>query len=390
MLKLQQEFLGFFMNGLFFDNIIPKTDLTRRKIIRDKDLRSFYFRDTTAIIHSYPFRRLKHKTQVFFSPHNDHICTRIEHVMHVASIAATICRSLDLDADLAWAIGLSHDLGHTPFGHVGETILSKLMEEKGGFKHEIYSLRVVDYLANYGKGLNLTYAVRDGILNHCGEKFEQSIVPDFKVKDLGRITTREYYPATWEGVVVRMSDKIAYMGRDLEDALQLKIVKKDELPEDIPRVLGASNSEIINSMVNDLIATSLETGRIGFSDEVFGAMLKLKDFNYERIYKNPLLSSYHKYFERILHTLHDYLVDLFDEAGEDQSVYKSENNFLAARFGDFYRKMKPFYDDIDGGTDNLVFDYLAGMTDDYAISCVNEILVPRKFEYQFNEFLLSE
>lgn len=378
------------MNGLFFENIIPKSDLIRRKTTREQDLRSYYFRDTTAIIHSYPFRRLKHKTQVFFSPHNDHICTRIEHVMHVASIAATICRALDLDADLAWAIGLGHDLGHTPFGHVGETILSKLMEGQGGFKHEIYSLRVVDYLANYGKGLNLTYAVRDGILNHCGEKFEQSIIPDFEVKDLGKIKTREFYPATWEGVVVRMSDKIAYMGRDLEDALQLKIVKKEELPEVIPGVLGTSNSGIINSMVNDLIATSLETGRIGFSDEVFGAMIKLKSFNYERIYKNPILSSYHGYFERILTTLHDYLNDIFIAAGDDQSIYKAENNFLATRFGDFYRKMKPFYDEVDGGTGNLVFDYLAGMTDDYAISCVNEILVPRKFEYQFNEFLMSE
>jgi dGTPase len=310
--------------------------------------------------------------------------------MHVASIAATICRALDLDADLAWAIGLGHDLGHTPFGHVGETILSKLMKEKGGFKHEIYSLRVVDYLANYGKGLNLTYAVRDGILNHCGEKFEQSIVPDFEVKDLGLIKTREFYPATWEGVVVRMSDKVAYMGRDLEDALQLKIVKKEELPDEINRVLGTSNSEIINSMVNNLISTSLETGRIGFTDEVFGAMIALKNFNYERIYKNPILSSYHRYFERILHTLNDYLNDIFITAGEDQSVYKAENNFLATRFGDFYRKMKPFYDEVDGGTENIVFDYLAGMTDDYAINCVNEILVPRKFEYQFNEFLFSE
>ena len=378
------------MNGLFFENHIPKSELTRRRISRDRDLRSYYFRDTTAIIHSYPFRRLKHKTQVFFSPHNDHICTRIEHVMHVASIAATICRALDLDADLAWAIGLGHDLGHTPFGHVGETILSRLMEEQGGFKHEIYSLRVVDYLANYGKGLNLTYAVRDGILNHCGEKFEQSIVPDFEIKDLGSIKTREFYPSTWEGTVVRVSDKIAYMGRDLEDALQLKIVKKDEIPDEIRKTLGSSNSGIINSMVNDLISTSLEIGRIGFSDDVFAAMIRLKDFNYQRIYKNPLLSSYHQYFDRILKTLHDYLSDLFERAGEDQSIYRAEKNFLAARFGDYYRKMKDFYEEVDGGTQNVVFDYLAGMTDDYAISCVNEIMVPRKFEYQFNEFLLRE
>ena len=378
------------MNSLFFKNNIPNTELTARKTIRSRDLRSSYFRDTTAIIHSYPFRRLKHKTQVFFSPNNDHICTRIEHVMHVASIAATICRALDMDADLAWAIGIGHDLGHTPFGHVGETILNQMMTEQGGFKHEIYSLRVVDYLANYGKGLNLTYAVRDGILNHCGEKFEQSIVPDFEVKDLQSITTREFYPATWEGVVVRMSDKIAYMGRDLEDAIQLKLVDSSELPEEIIKVLGLSNSEIINSMVNDLISNSLEIGRIGFSDDVFKAMILLKEFNYSRIYKNPMLSSYHRYFERVLKTLYYYLRDLYEAAGEDESVYKAENNFLAMRFFDFYNKMKSFYKTVDGGTGKLIFDYIAGMTDNYALRCVDEIMVPHKFEYQFNEIILGE
>lgn len=378
------------MNSLFFKNPIPNSELTARKTARSRDLRTSYFRDTTAIIHSYPFRRLKHKTQVFFSPHNDHICTRIEHVMHVASISATICRALDLDADLAWSIGLGHDLGHTPFGHVGETILSELMSGSGGFKHEIYSLRVVDHLANYGKGLNLTYAVRDGILNHCGEKFEQSIVPDFEVKDLSSIKNRDNYPATWEAVIVRMSDKIAYMGRDFEDALQLKLISRDELSADVRKLLGENNSEIINTMVNDLIATSLETGRIGFSDDVFKAMIELKDFNYKRIYKNPMLSSYHRYFERVLKTLFEYLSEMLEKGGEDDEIYKAENNFLAARFSDYYRKMKPFYLEVDGGTQNVVFDYLAGMTDNYALNCVNEIMIPRKFEYQFNEIFLNE
>ncbi len=378
------------MNSLFFKNPIPNSELTARKTARSRDLRTSYFRDTTAIIHSYPFRRLKHKTQVFFSPHNDHICTRIEHVMHVASISATICRALDLDADLAWSIGLGHDLGHTPFGHVGETILSELMSGSGGFKHEIYSLRVVDHLANYGKGLNLTYAVRDGILNHCGEKFEQSIVPDFEVKDLSSIKNRDNYPATWEAVIVRMSDKIAYMGRDFEDALQLKLISRDELSADVRELLGENNSEIINTMVNDLIATSLETGRIGFSDDVFKAMIELKDFNYKRIYKNPMLSSYHRYFERVLKTLFEYLSEMLEKGGEDDEIYKAENNFLAARFSDYYRKMKPFYLEVDGGTQNVVFDYLAGMTDNYALNCVNEIMIPRKFEYQFNEIFLNE
>ncbi|MDC7125879.1 MAG: HD domain-containing protein [Spirochaetales bacterium] len=378
------------MDNLFFKNSISDKDLTERASSRSRDLRTAYFRDTTAIIHCYPFRRLKHKTQVFFAPNNDHICTRIEHVMHVASIAATICRALDLDADLAWAIGLGHDLGHTPFGHVGESILSSMMNDIGGFRHEIYSLRVVDFLTNYGKGLNLTYAVRDGILNHCGEKFEQAIEPDHKIKDLSMIETREYYPSTWEGVVVRMSDKIAYMGRDLEDALQLKIININELDKEIINTLGENNSEIINSMVSDLIAQSLRTGKIGFSDEVFSAMLKLKDFNYRRIYKNPMLSSYHKYFERVLDTLYSYLKQLFSSLGDDEQAYKAENNFLAVRFFDYYQKMKDSYLKADGNFDKIIFDYIAGMTDDYALRCVNEILVPRKFEYQFNEIFLSD
>ena len=204
-----------------FVNEIDQTELVRRARPRTEDMRSFYFRDITAIIHSYPFRRLKHKTQVFFSPKNDHICTRIEHVMHVATISATICKALDLDVDLAWAISLGHDFGHTPFGHIGEKILDEILSQSGGFNHEIYSLYVVDHLVNYGKGLNLTHAVRDGILNHCGEAFEKRIRPDFEIRDLGAITTMEYYPCTWEGTIMRMSDKVAYLGRDLEDAISL-------------------------------------------------------------------------------------------------------------------------------------------------------------------------
>ena len=131
-------------DNLFFSSPLGEEELKRRRDERKEDLRGHYFRDTTAILHSYPFRRLKHKTQVFFAPRNDHICTRIEHVMHVATVATTICRALSLDSDLAWAIGLGHDLGHTPFGHLGEKIISKLINEKGGFRHEIYSLRVVE------------------------------------------------------------------------------------------------------------------------------------------------------------------------------------------------------------------------------------------------------
>lgn len=372
-----------------FVNQLTDEQLLRRRTPRKEDARGQYFRDTTAIIHSYPFRRLKHKTQVFFSPKNDHICTRIEHVMHVASVAAAICRGLELDADLAWAIGLGHDLGHTPFGHVGEKIIDELKASQGGFIHEIYSLRVVDWLANYGRGMNLTYAVRDGIVNHCGEKFEQFITPDFTEKDLSEIAARDRYPSTWEGTVVRMADKIAYLGRDLEDAVQLKIIEAEDIPEEVSAVLGTTNSEIINTLVTDVISTSQKKGAIGFSDSVFQAMRTLKEFNYKRIYLNPLLSNYHRYFERILSTIHTYLVEIFDMYGFNQEDYRKEQNLVAVRYGDYTRKMKDFYQEHDGGFNEMPFDYLAGMTDDYALECASEIMIPVKMEHEFDSFLLG-
>lgn len=378
-------------HNLFFQNELSPEELRTRPVPRPEDatdLRGHFFRDTTAVVHSYPFRRMKHKTQVFFAPRNDHICTRIEHVMHVATISATICRALNLDPDLAWAIGMGHDLGHTPFGHLGEKILSRLRGVEG-FRHEIYSLRVVDHLTNHGRGLNLTYAVRDGIINHCGEKFEQYLEPDHTVKDLSAITRRDRLPSTWEGVAVRMSDKIAYLGRDLEDAIQLGLVTVDDIPERGRRVLGESNSRIIDTLVNDLIRQSLATGRLGFSDDVYEAFLEVKNFNYEEIYTSPALAAYHQYFERILETLYTYLHELFDRYGTDQRAYDSERNTLAARFGDYVCKMRPFYESEAGSPSQVVFDYIAGMTDDYAIDSIQEIMIPSQFSVQFDKLALG-
>ncbi len=367
-----------------FRNEIDSRVLTQRARPREEDHRGYYFRDITAIIHSYPFRRLKHKTQVFFAPKNDHICTRIEHVMHVATISATICKALELDVDLAWAISLGHDLGHTPFGHVGEKVLDSLIADRGGFNHELFSLRVVDHIINYGKGLNLTYAVRDGIINHCGEEFEQSLRPDFHFKDLGKITRLGTYPTTWEGTIMRMADKVAYLGRDIEDAIQLKLIRKSELPEESVRLLGDTNSEIIDTMVNDIIRTSLASGAIGFSDEVYHALLVLKDFNYERIYLNPILADYHTYFHRIMRTLFDYLGELFAKCGLDFERYAAEKNQLAVRFGDYLSKMRDFYANTEKSWDRAIVDYLAGMTDDFALECVNDVMIPKRFDTLFD------
>ncbi|MDA3937717.1 MAG: HD domain-containing protein, partial [Spirochaetia bacterium] len=345
------------MNNSLFINKLNTDELLKRENPREDDFRGGYFRDTTAIIHSYPFRRLKHKTQVFFSPKNDHICTRIEHVLHVASVASAICKGLGLDSDLAWAIGLGHDLGHTPFGHAGEKIIDGIRKDSGGFIHELYSLRVVDYLVQYGKGLNLTYAVRDGIVGHCGEKFEQSLIPDFKVKNLEALKARTHYPSTWEGTVVRMADKISYLGRDIEDAIQLRIIREDDIPASGSKIVGTTNSQIINTLVDDIIKISIKTGEIGFSDEVYEALIILRDFNYKNIYLSPILTGNNKYFERILKLLFDYLNEIFDSYGHDHGAYVKENNLLAVRFSDYLGKMTAFYTEIDGGFDNLVTDY---------------------------------
>ena len=370
-----------------FHNDIDFDSLVVRKRPRQEDHRGYFFRDITAIIHSYPFRRLKHKTQVFFSPKNDHICTRIEHVMHVATISATICKALGLDVDLVWAISLGHDFGHTPFGHVGERILSNILSDSGGFNHELYSLYVVDNLINYGKGLDLTYAVRDGILNHCGETFEQAMQPDFSIRELSAVDEIANLPCTWEGVIMRMSDKVAYLGRDLEDAMSLGLIQEEEIPLEVTEVLGRTNSAIIDTLVSDIIATAEARHEIGYSDPVYRASLVLKEFNYARIYENPRLEAFHAYFDRILNTLFDYLYGLYERYGYDLPPYLEAGNSLSSRFGDYLQKMRGYYDKIGELPKRIVGDYIAGMTDDFAIDSIQEIMVPRKFSIAFDDHL---
>lgn len=313
----------------------------KRKREKSEDVRGPYYRDTTAIIHSSPpFRRLKHKTQVFFAPSNDHICTRMEHCLHVSSIASTICKGLGLDSEIAWAIGMGgHDLGHTPpFGHTGgEKILSAKMQKAGfsPFEHEVNSLRVVDFLTSHGKGLNLTYAVRDGIVCHNGEHLVQSIKPTFAVRDLEQITSRKgLIPATYEGAVVRFSDTIAYLGRDFEDACRLGIINEDQLPpQKVTRILGKRNADIIDTLVSDVIEHSNKSIGISFSDEVFPAVQEMIKFNYQSIYKSPpMLEGYERYFTRLLTLILDYLNFLLGTYGYREELYVQEKNMLAMGF----------------------------------------------------------
>ena len=264
---------------------------------RNNDIRDEFERDYTRIIHSNSYRRLKHKTQVFFSPENDHICTRIEHVTHVESISYTIANYLGLNTELTKAISVSHDLGHSPFGHAGEKILSEISTKDLGtsFWHEKNGLDFVDFIElleddnRYKQNLNLTYAVRDGIISHCGEIDENTIKPRAEFIDLSEyVHPNQFAPYTWEGCVVKIADKISYIGRDIEDAITLGIL--DNHLEDLYNLLNYNSSDkkinntiIINYLVSDLCKNSSPEKGLCFSDDAYVLMNKIKQFNYKTI-----------------------------------------------------------------------------------------------------------
>ena len=370
------------------ENRISLDLLEKRKRERREDIRGSFFRDTTAIIHSSAFRRLKHKTQVFYAPSNDHICTRMEHVLHVASIASTICRPLGLDTELAWAIGMGHDLGHTPFGHTGERIISEFSRERGlpPFEHEVNSLRVVDFLVNSGKGLNLTYAVRDGIVCHNGESLKKRMHPTFEVRDLDSVTSRKgLIPATYEGVIVRFSDSIAYLGRDYEDAARLGIIREDDLPDIVKDRLGTTNSMIINALIGDLIDGAGEEKGIGFSDSVFEAVEAFSEFNYSHIYRSKILDGYDRYFRRVLGLITSYLEEIYSSYGLEEKGYAEERNMLAAGFYNHIKEMRDVYIEHEGSEKRMIIDYVAGMTDNFALDSATEILRPEHLNDEIDQ-----
>ena len=369
---------------------------------RGNDIRSEFERDYTRIIHSTAYRRLKHKTQVFFSPENDHICTRIEHVNHVDSISYTIANYLHLNTELTKAIAVGHDLGHSPFGHQGERILNSLSQEYLNipFWHEKNGLDFVDKIelleddAKNKQNLDLTYAVRDGIVSHCGEINENALKPREEFINLDDyITPNQFAPYTWEACVVKISDKISYIGRDIEDAITLGII--DNHLDDLYDLLQftvpdkrINNTFIINSLVYDLCENSSPEKGLCFSNEAINFMDKIKDFNYKHIYFSDILKPSHKYFELIL-----------TEIFETLSKFYDENDTLKQL--DKYRKFYPILIDSFkdwlctywnvGTKDNLknkiifnienqkdyykgVIYYIAGMTDNFAIDIYNEII----------------
>ncbi len=327
------------------------------------DVRTAYERDMGRILYSLPFRRLRHKTQVFFDPQNDHVCTRMEHVLYVSYLAETIGRALRLNTDLIRAIALGHDLGHSPYGHAGEETLDRLLRESGRgltFSHEQHGLRVVDLLSEHrgSFGLNLTFEVRDGIASHCGERYDEFVlipVRDKREEDLIPGSLRHDAPATLEGCLVRVTDRIAYVGRDIEDATRSGLFFFDELPRDLLTTLGASNGEMVDTLVKDVISNSLGQDAIVMSERTGRALKQLIEINYERIYTAPRVIRYEAQVANTLEGLFEYYLDLAVKREQDSSP-------PALAFGEYLNR----HPEQDAGPVRVVADYIAGMTDPFA------------------------
>ena len=367
-------------------NPLSEEQYRQRLREREEDIRGPYFRDQTAIVHSLAFRRLKRKTQVFFSPLNDHVCTRIEHSLHVATIAATICKGLGLDVEKAEAMGLGHDLGHPPFGHAGEELINEIVLRRNPssppFHHEVHSLRVADKLANEDRGLNLTYAVRDGIVSHCGEIADYPITPGCDCPPLESIVERGKLPSSWEGCVVRISDMIAYLGRDLEDAARKPLLKDEDIPDEIRRELGTRNGEIINTLVLDVIEFGRKSGRLGFSEEKQQLVTRLKDFNSRNIYSHEVLREYKSYCRKALNALFEHLLGSYEEWHARPGEAPKSPRYVDNHFAYYLQKLRPVYEREAASPLQIVVDYVAGMTDDYALRCYREIAFPEPIRFE--------
>lgn len=307
---------------------------------RDRDeepcpMRTIYQRDRDRIIHCKTFRRLKHKTQVFLAPEGDHYRTRLTHTLEVAQIARSIARALNLNEDLTEAIALGHDLGHTPFGHAGERTLNSLCPM--GFAHYKQSIRVVEFLEKDGQGLNLTWEVRDGILNH---------------RTSGN-------PSTLEGKAVRLSDKIAYINHDIDDGIRAGILKESDIPSEYTDVLGNSTKERLNTMISDIIMNSIGKNDLVMSEPVHKAMTDLRKFMFESLYLNPTAKSEEVKADKLITELYRYYVANTD------------------KLPDTYKR---FITEFDERPEQVVCDYIAGMSDQYSISKFQEIFVPKAWK----------
>ena len=314
-----------------WERATPSYPARRREPEPDSPVRTPFQRDRDRIVHAKAFRRLKHKTQVFIAPEGDHYRTRLTHTLETCCIARTVARALGLNEDLTEAIGLGHDLGHPPFGHIGEEVLDRALRERvgRGFKHNRHSLHVVDALERDGAGLNLTDAVRDGILNHTGSE----------------------RPATLEGAVVRLVDRVAYINHDIDDAIRAGIITAEDLPPGEIELLGPTGSARIDRLVRDIVDASRAAGQIAQGDEVGGAMLRLRKFMFQRVYLGPEARSEHERVARALEALLDHFLTHPDQVpgwgvGDDPA--------------------------------ERVTDYLAGMTDRFCIATFRRLALPEE------------
>ena len=302
----------------------------RARDIEPCEIRTCFMRDRDRILHCKAFRRLKHKTQVFLAPLGDHYRTRLTHTLEVSQIARTIARAMSLNEDLTEAIALGHDLGHTPFGHTGEGVLNRLVP--GGFSHNREGLRVVDKLENDGRGLNLTFEVRDGILNH----------------------PKKCTPATLEGKVVSLSDRIAYVTHDIDDAVRAGVLRAQDVPESCRKCFGESHSQRINSMILDVLRASRGKPYVAFTDEAGREFDTLRDFMYENVYFNPLAKGEEQKARGVVEALYTYYLEHVELLPEEFLLHLPED-----------------------GPQQIAADYIACMTDTYAISEYQRLFVPK-------------
>ena len=333
-MNFRETYEEFEINNLSKEAAKSKYTLGRKYNEEKCDTRTEYQRDRDRILHSKAFRRLMHKTQVFLSPEGDHYRTRLTHTLEVSQISRTIARAMRLNEDLTEAIALGHDLGHTPFGHCGERTLDKLVE--GGFSHNVQSLRVVEILEmknDNQQGLNLTLEVRDGILNHTGEK----------------------KPITLEGEIVKISDRIAYINHDIDDAIRANIITIDQIPREYLEIIGFTHGQRINTMINDIIEYSKDRKEIRMSEKVFNTTVLLRDFLFKNIYFNKTAKSEEHKAEFLINNLFNYYIDNF--------------NKVPKYYLDLYNKY-------NFSKEEIIKDYISGMTDRYAIKIFKEIFVP--------------
>lgn len=314
---------------------LTKNTKGRLHPIKECPVRTDFQRDRDRITHSKSFRRLMHKMQVFLSPEGDHYRTRLTHTLEVTQIARTLARALCLNEDLTEAIALGHDIGHTPFGHSGERALDKLCP--GGFRHYEQSLRVVDKLENNCKGLNLTYEVRNGIVNHTGD----------------------HIACTLEGQIIKFADRIAYINHDIDDAVRAGILKNEDIPKNITDILGNTHSDRITALVTAVIKFGTEGGKVGMTDPQGNAMLKLREFLFEAVYRNPIAKCEENKVMNMIKFLFYYYMEHIDKLPEEYLSYLETD-----------------------GKERIICDHIASMTDRFALSTFEDLFVPKVWRYK--------